>query len=50
MFLVVGLVEVAVWALVKAAVFLPVSELVAIGAECSSAVFFWDGFEVSKKR
>ena len=33
-------------ALVETAIFLPVSQLVAIGAEGSSAVFFRDGFEV----
>ena len=49
MFLVVGLVEVAVWALVKATVFLPVSELVAVGAECPSAVSFRDRFEISEE-
>ena len=38
-FFVVGLMEVAVWALVKTAVFLPVSQLVTVGAECSSAMF-----------
>ena len=50
MFLVVGLVEVTVWALVEAAVFLPVSQLIAIGAECSSAMFFWYCLEVPKER
>ena len=39
MFLVVGLVQMAVWALIKSAVFLPMSQLVTIGAEGSSAVF-----------
>ena len=46
MFLVVGLVQVTVWALVETAVFLPVSQLIAVGTECSSAVFFGDRFEV----
>ena len=46
MFLVVGLVQVAVWALVETTVFLPVSQLIAVGTECSSAVFFRDRFEV----
>ena len=49
MFFVVGLVEVAVWALVETAVFLPVSQLIAVGAECSSVVSFWDLFEISKE-
>ena len=49
MFLVVGLVKVAVWALVEATVFLPVSELIAIGAECLSAVSFRDQFEISEE-
>ena len=48
-FLVVGLVEVAVWALVETTVFLPVSQLIAIGAEGSSAMFFWDLFEISEE-
>ena len=42
----VWLVKVAVWALVETAVFLPMSQVVAIGAEGSSAVFLWDLFEV----
>ena len=46
MFLVVGLVQMAVWALVKSAVFFPMTELVAIGAEGSSAVSFGDLFKV----
>ena len=46
MFFVVGLVEVAVGALVKATVFLPMSQLIAIGAEGSSAVSFGDLFKV----
>ena len=49
MFFVVGLVEVAVWALVEATVFLPVSKLIAIGAERLSAVFLGCRFEVSKE-
>ena len=48
-FLVVGLMEVAVWALVETAVFLPMSQLVAIGAEGSSAVSFRDRLEVFEK-
>ena len=40
MFLVVGLVQVAVGALVETAIFLPMSKLIAVGAEGSSAVFF----------
>ena len=36
-------------ALVKVAVFFPVSQLIAVGAERSSAVFFWYGFEVSEE-
>ena len=34
------------WALVETTVFFPVSQLIAVGAECSSAVFFGDRFEV----
>ena len=34
------------WALVEATVFLPVSQLITVGAERSSAVFFGDRFEV----
>ena len=49
MFFVVGLVKVAMWALVETAVFLPVSELVTIGAECPSAVSFRDRFEISEE-
>ena len=49
MFFVVGLVEVAVWALVETAILLPVSQLVTVGAECSSAMFLGDGFEVSEE-
>ena len=37
------------WALVETTVFLPVSHLIAIGAEGSSAVSFGDLFEVSEK-
>ena len=48
-FLVVGLVEVAVWALVEMAVFLPMSQLVTVCAEGSSAVSFGGLFEVSKE-
>ena len=50
MFLVMGLVQMAVWALVKSAVLFPMTELVAVGAEGSSAMLFWDGFEVSEER
>ena len=39
----------AVGALVKVAVLFPVSQLVAVGAECSSAVFFWYRLEVSEE-
>ena len=49
MFLVVGLVEVAVWALVETAVLLPVSQLVTVRAERSSAVSFRDRFEISEE-
>ena len=45
MFLVVGLVEVTMWTLVETAIFLPVSKLVTVGAEGSSAVFFGYCFE-----
>ena len=37
------------WALVEMTVFLPVSQLIAVGAECSSVVFFGDRFEVFKE-
>ena len=49
MFLVVGLVEVAMWALVETTVLLPVSQLIAICAECFSAVSFRDLFEISEE-
>ena len=49
MLFVVGLVEMAVWALVESTVFLPMSQLVAVGAEGSSAVSFGDLFEISEK-
>ena len=49
MFLVMGSVEVTVGTLVKVAVLFPVSQLVAVGAERSSAVFFWYCFEVSEE-
>ena len=49
MFLVVGSVQVAMGALVKVTVLFPVSQLVAVGAECSSAVFFWYRLEVSEE-
>ena len=39
----------AMWALVKSAVFLPVTELIAVGAEGSSAMSFGDLFEVSEE-
>ena len=48
-FLVVGLVEVAVWALVEMTIFLPVSQLIAIGAEGPSAMFFGDRLEISEE-
>ena len=38
------------WALVKVTVLFPVSQLIAVGAERSSAVFFGYRFEVSKER
>ena len=46
---VVGLMEVTMWALIEAAVFLPVSQLVTVGAERSSAVFFGYRLEVSEE-
>ena len=49
MFLVMGLVEVAVWALIETAILSPMSQLIAIGAEGSSAVFFGDLFEISEE-
>ena len=49
MLFVVRLVEMAVWALVEAAIFLPVSHLVTVGAERSSAVFLGYGLEVSEE-
>ena len=49
MFLVVGSIEVAVGALVIVAVFFPMSQLVAVGAERSSAVFFGYCFKVAKE-
>ena len=49
MFLVVGLVQVAMGALVKVTVLFPVSQLVTVGAERSSAVFFGYCFEISKE-
>ena len=50
MFLMVGSVEVAVGALVKVTVFFPMSQLIAVGAECSSAVFLGYCFEVLEER
>ena len=44
-----GLVEVAVRALIETAVFLPMSQLVAVGAECSSVVSFRDRLEISEE-
>ena len=38
----------AVWTLIETAIFLPVSELVTIGAEGSSAMSFRDLFEISE--
>ena len=49
MFFVMGLVEVAVGALVESTVFLPMSQLIAVCAECSSAVSFRDQFEISEE-
>ena len=49
MFLVVGSVEVAMGTLVKVTIFFPVSQLVAIGAEGSPAVFFWYCLEISEE-
>ena len=49
MFLVMGLMEVAVGALVETTVFLPMSQLVAVCAECSSVMSFGDLFEVSEE-
>ena len=49
MFFVMGLMEVAVRALVETAVFLPVSQLVTVGAECSPSVFLGYCFEVSEE-
>ena len=46
---VVRLMEMAVWALVEAAIFLPVSHLVTVGAERSSAMFLWCRLEVSEE-
>ena len=39
----------AVWALVKPAVLLPVTELIAVGTEGSSAMLFGDLFEVPEE-
>ena len=39
----------AMWALVESAVFLPVTELIAVGAEGSSAMSFGDLFEVPEE-
>ena len=49
MFFVVGLMEMTVWALVVAAVLFPMSQLVAVGTEGSSAMSFWDRFEISEE-
>ena len=49
MFLMVGSVEMAVGALVIVTVLFPMSQLVTVGAERSSAVFFWYGFETSEE-
>ena len=46
----VGLMQMTMRALVISAVLLPVTELVAVGAEGSSAIFIWDGFEVLEER
>ena len=45
----VGLVEVAVWALIEVAVLFPMSEVVTVGAEGSSAMFFGYCLEFSKE-
>ena len=37
------------WALVKVTVLFPMSQLIAVGAERSSAVFLWYSFEVSEE-
>ena len=49
MFFVVRSVEVAVGALVEVAVLFPVSQLIAVGTERSSAVFLWYCLEVSEE-
>ena len=49
MFLVVGLVEVTMGALVETTIFFPMSQLIAIGAEGSPAVFLGYCLEVSKE-
>ena len=49
MFLMMGSVQVAMGTLVKVTVFLPVSQLIAVGAECSSAVFFGYCLKVSEE-
>ena len=38
-----------VWALVESAVLLPVTELIAVGAEGSSAMSFGDLFEIPEE-
>ena len=48
-FLMVWLMEVAMWTLIETAVFLPMSQMVTIGAEGFSAVSFRDGFEVPEE-
>ena len=49
MFLVVGSVEVAMGTLVKVTIFFPVSQLIAVGAECSPAVFLGYCLDVSEE-
>ena len=49
MFLVVGSVSVAVGTLVKVTVFFPVSQLIAVGAEGPSAMFFGDLLEITEE-
>ena len=49
MFFVMGLMKVTVGALVELTVFLPMSQLVTVCAERSSAMSFGDIFEVSEE-
>ena len=50
LFVVVWLVEVAVWALVEAAVLFPVTQLVTVCTESSPVEFLQDLFEFSEER